>query len=68
MSHDTTNYCFYIATIITYMLGTMQVNMLREQTTYQHMNGVQNTNKRGLLTIIIVTTIIIVLIWDHILS
>ena len=51
-----------------YISGTMQVNMLREQTTYQHMNGVQNTNKRVWSFNNIVTTIIyIVLIWDHIL-
>ena len=47
------------------MSGTMQVNMLREQTTHQHMNGVQNTNKHGLLTIIYSNNHYIVLIWDH---
>ena len=36
MSHDTTNWSV-IATFIMYISGTMQVNMLIEQTTYQHL-------------------------------
>ena len=51
MSHDTNNWSV-IATFIMYMSGTMQVNMLKEQTTYQHINEWSADYKHGLSTIV----------------